>query len=88
MLIAQDKTDKKIIGLKVMGSIYLTHILFVDNVILFDDGSLLEWLHYKSLINLFCRASGMTVSPRKSSFGFLNIAKDTIRRIGAHFSYP
>ena len=88
LLIAQAKTDRKIIGLKVMGSIYLTHILFVDDVILFDDGSLLEWLHYKSLINLFCRASGMTVSPRKSSFGFLNIAEDTIRRIGAHFSYP
>ena len=88
LLIAHAKNDRKIIGLKVTGSIYLTHISFVDNVILFGDGSLLEWLHCKSLINLFCRASGMTVSPRKSSFGFLNIVEDTIHRIGAHFSYP
>ena len=88
LLIAQAKADRKIIELKVTGSIYLTHILFLDDVILFGDGSLLEWIHYKSLINLFCRASGMTVSPRKYSFGFLNIVEDTIRRIGAHFSYP
>ena len=65
MLIAHAKKDKKTNGLKVTGSITLTHTFFVDDVLLFGDGSLLEWIHFKSLINLFCKASGMTVSSRK-----------------------
>ena len=88
LLISQAKEDKNIKGLKVTGSISLTHVLFVDDDLLFGDGTLLDWLHFKSLINLFCSASGMTVSMIKYSFGFLNISWEVISRIEAHFYFP
>ena len=46
LLINQAKKDKKIMGIKVAASIYISHIFFVDDVLLFGDGSLLEWMHY------------------------------------------
>ena len=64
LLIAREKKEKRIKGLKVTGSLTLTHIFFVDDVLLFGDGRLLEWLHYKYLINLFFGAYGMSVSER------------------------
>ena len=70
------------------GSISLTHVLFVDDVLIFRDGTLLDWLHFKSLINLFCSASWMTVSMRKFSFGFLNISQEVISRTEAQFYFP
>ena len=67
---------------------YLTHIFFVDDVLLFGDGSLLEWLHFKSLIDLFCSSAAMLVSVRKSAFGFMNISQEAISSIGNIFSFP
>ena len=42
----------------VVGSIFISHTFFVDNVLLFGDGSLLEWMHYKSLIDLLVGLRG------------------------------
>ena len=88
LLIAREKKEKRIIGLKVTCSLTLTHIFFVDDFLLSGDGSLLEWLHYKSLINLFCGFSGISISKRKSVFGSLNISEDVSLLISHEFSYP
>lgn len=76
LLINQAKSYGTIKGIKFSNTVTLTHTLFVDDVLIFGDGSLLEWLHYKYLINLFCGVSGMTINPRKSSFGFHIINQD------------
>lgn len=85
LLIARAKKDKRIKGLKVIGSLIITHILFVDDVLLFGDGSLLEWLRY---INLFCAAAEMFVSERKSVFASLNVSQDISLLISQQFSHP
>ena len=46
----------------------ITHLLFVDDVILIGIGTIGEWSSYKDALKLFCSASGMTVSLEKSSF--------------------
>ena len=55
-------------GVKVSPSLNLTHLLFVDDVILFGLGTLGEWKHYKELLDLFCSATGMEINDEKSSF--------------------
>ena len=62
LLINQAKRDRKIVGIKVVGSIFISHTFFVDDVLLFGDGSLLEWMHYKSLIDLLCGITEMTIN--------------------------
>lgn len=88
LIINQAKSSRKIIGIKVTGIITLTHTLFVDYVLLFGDGSMLEWMHYKSLIDLFYGASGMTINPRKSVFGLQITLQDSLRQVSMLFSYP
>ena len=48
----------------------LTNLLIVDDVLLFVKGSLIEWQHYLSIINIFCDASGMAISAHESNFVF------------------
>ena len=42
-------------------SVYITHILFMDNILIFGEGSY-------STISLFCDASGLVVNVQKSNF--------------------
>ena len=86
LLINHAKKDKKILGIKVAASIYISHIFFVDDVLLFGDGSLLEWMHYKSLIDLFCGASRMSINPQKFVFGAHNIPQNVLSPILLTFS--
>ena len=65
-MLAQDKVTNKIKGTKVTASIYLTHTLFVDDVLIFGDGHVMEWFHIKSMVDPLCGASGMSISAHKS----------------------
>ena len=47
---------------------YITHTLFMDNILIFGEGSYYEWNHYHSIISLFCDASGLAVNVQKSIF--------------------
>jgi hypothetical protein len=43
-------------------------LLFVDDVLLFGNGSLIEWKVLKEALDLFCNATGMSFSSHKSLF--------------------
>jgi hypothetical protein len=55
-------------GVLVANGVRITHLLFVDDVILFGKGSLAEWQVFKDALDLFCNATGMTFSSQKSQF--------------------
>ena len=59
----------------------LTHLLFVDDVILFGLWTLEELQNYKELLALFCLAAGMKISVEKSSFLYNEIDEPTRSRI-------
>ena len=84
-MLAQDKVTNKIKGTKVTASIYLTYTLFVDDVLIFGDGSALEWYHIKSLVDTFCGASGMSISAHKSVFSHFGIKQQLIDVIALIF---
>ena len=82
----QAKKDKRIKGVKVSGTIHITHTLFVDDVIIFGSGSVVEWHIIKELSNLFCLASGMTFSISKSCFRHCRLNDSSLQDITQLFS--
>jgi hypothetical protein len=60
--------DDEKIRVAVAKGIRITHQLFVDDIILFGRGSLIEWGLIKEALDLFSNASGMTYSALKSQF--------------------
>ena len=83
----KDNDTQLIKGIKVVGSLFLTHTLFVDDVLIFGDGSLFEWIHIKNLVDLFCGASGMFLSPRKSCFSYYCLDQCLIDDIALHLPF-
>ena len=59
-----------ITGYQYTPDLSITHMLFVDDVLLFGIGTVGEWKAYKEALDLFCSATGMAVSIKKSSFLF------------------
>ena len=76
-----------ITGVKVTSSLYLTHLLFVDDVILFGEETIVEWQHYKQILDMFCSLTAMQFSGDKSSFLFNVIYDITKENIAAILPY-
>lgn len=66
----KSRKNGNIKGLKVSNGLWLTHVLFVDDVIVFGHGSVVEWRFIKGLLNAFCCASGLAASFQKSTISF------------------
>ena len=59
LLIEDAKHYGKIKGIKISTHLFLTHLLFVDDVILFGLGTYEEWITFKVILDTFCEAFGM-----------------------------
>lgn len=57
-----------ITGVKVAWDVHVTHLLFVDDVLLFGVGSKKDWFHFHKILMVFCDASGLNININKSSF--------------------
>ena len=74
-LMIKDARDNGLIrGIKFSPSLTLTHLLFVDDVILLGSGTILDWLAFESLLDCFCKASGMCINADKSCLLFHNFS--------------
>jgi len=71
------RKEGKLIGIRVSGLEYITHLLFVNDVLLFGHGFVREAQSYKEILDLFCKEMGMEVNLIKSSFS-LNKLQDEI----------
>jgi hypothetical protein len=67
-IIQERVRDKKIEGVPVARGLNITHLMFVDDVILFGIGCIVEWKAYKEVLDLFCKATRMEFSSQKYSF--------------------
>lgn len=74
-------------GIKLSPGLSITHLLFVDDVILFGLGTVEEWLAYKEALDLFSSATGMSVSREKSSFLFNEVDEDIVNQISMFLPY-
>ena len=87
LLIKDAKVNGLIRGIKISSALALTHLLFMDDVILLGTGTLLEWMDFEVILSTFCKASGMSISVEKSGFLFNNIDEGTLLNIARVLPY-
>ena len=76
-LLISDARDHGLIrGINISSSLALTHLLFVDDVILMGTGTLQEWIAFDVILCTFCKASGMCIILDKSYFLHNNFDAD------------
>jgi len=46
----------------------ITNLMFVDDVILFGNGSIAKWESFKKVLDLFCKVIGMDFNSQNSVF--------------------
>eukprot|EP00253_Pinus_taeda_P018177 PITA_18177 len=65
-LIRLAKREGAVKGLEVAVNMFITHLLFVDDILLFTNGNLNEIRELKNILDLFMKATGMQINYRKS----------------------
>ena len=81
MLLKDAKAGGKIRGIKISASLSLTHLLFIDDVVLFGLGTLEEWPYFEVILETFCSTSGMRISMDKSGFLFNELEEGVLNSI-------
>ena len=74
-------------GIKISQQLSLTHLIFIDDVILLGFGTCDEWIAFKVLLDTFCEASGMFINSEKSCFLYNNVDDGAINRITRSLPY-
>ena len=74
-------------GIKISSTLALTHLLFVDDVILLGTGTLPKWIAFEIILSTFCKAFGMSISLDKSCFLFNNVDDDILLDIARVIPY-
>lgn len=62
LVIIQTKLENNIKGVNVTSLIQITHLLFVDDVLIFGLGIVEEWTSYKEILTLFYSSTGMQIN--------------------------
>jgi len=65
-LIHKARRVGKVKGIEVAINLYITHLLFVDDILIFSNGSFNELKEFKSTLDLFLKATGMQINSGKS----------------------
>jgi len=66
-LISSARDRNQIIGIKISENFYLTHLLFVDDILIFLNGSIGDATTLQQLFLLFQQATGMKINDSKST---------------------
>ena len=74
-------------GFRYSPNLSITHLFFVDDVILIGAGTIDEWRAYKEALDLFCGVSGMVISPIKSSFLYQNVDSEFREELAGLFPF-
>ena len=73
-------------GIRISSQLSLTHLRFVDDVILFCYVTFEEWVAFKVILDTFCTASGMCINLDKSCFLFNNVEEGILNKISCTLS--
>ena len=74
-------------GLRITSNTSITHLLFVDDILIFCKDSKREAERLSEILTLFCKATGMRINLQKSSFTAINLEEDLQRSFQALFPY-
>ena len=79
MLIIEAKREGAIKGIRVLATLFISHIFFVHDIFLFGQVSLRELNNFKLLLDTYCGTKGMEVSVNKSCMLFNKLGADLER---------
>jgi hypothetical protein len=74
-------------GIKISQNLSLTHLLFVDDVLLFSGGTRREAETLKDILLLFSKATGMQINDRKSSITTSLLSEEEVLTHQNYFPY-
>lgn len=81
LLLLKEKKEGNIKDIKISTKQYISHLLFMDDVLLMGLGIVTEWQAFYGIINILYTASGVEVSVSKSSFYRNVVSPETISSI-------
>lgn len=87
IILNRAKMAGRITGIKVSKHHFITHLLFVDYVLLFGIGKIDEWSYYKHILDLLCKATDMIISLPKSCLYHHNLCTGDCISIGRLFPF-
>eukprot|EP00253_Pinus_taeda_P015495 PITA_15495 len=68
-------------GIEVAQNFWVTHLLFVDDIILFNNGSLEDCRTLKRILDLFLKSTGLCINERKSTLTCTGLSRELVRRV-------
>jgi len=85
--IAEASRNGSFKGIKISPSFHLTHLLFVDDVLIFCSGSRRDAESLNSILDLFSKATGMEYNTRKSTISSSLLSDGEIARLKSFFPF-
>jgi len=76
--IKKAQVEGKFTGLRITKGFNLTHLMFIDDVLIMGIASLEEWLCLKEILDSFCQASRLEINYHKSMFFFNNVEPEQL----------
>ena len=73
-LIHQARHEGTLGGIEVAPNLCVTHLLFVDDILLFNKGNKGEIRTLKKLLDLFMKATGLLINNKKSTLTYEGIS--------------
>ena len=69
-------------------NVYITYLFFMDDILIFSNGSRIEILLIQSILDIFVAAIDMVINIEKISISLLNINEEEIVWIFSQLHYP
>ena len=74
-------------GIQVSHHMFITHLLFVDGILIFSNGSQSTVIKLNLILETFSKPTGMTIKDLKSYVSFMNLSHQTEQWIISQFNF-
>eukprot|EP00253_Pinus_taeda_P030057 PITA_30057 len=86
-LIHKARREGKIKGIEVATNLFISHLLFVDDILIFTNSEQIEIKELKNILELLLKATGMQINSRKSQLIMTGIASQERARLPSFFPF-
>eukprot|EP00253_Pinus_taeda_P022819 PITA_22819 len=86
-LIQKAKREGKVKGLEVAVNMFISHILFVDNILAFSSGNMNKIKELKNILDLFVKATGVQINFRKYQLILEGLNRQEKAQISSFFPF-
>jgi hypothetical protein len=83
----KSQLEGKLTRIKVSRLVRILHLLFVDDVIIMSNASIIEWQEIHTLLNALCVASSLEININKSMFHHFGVQQNLLNQLTALYHY-